>query len=331
MNVPIKSGLLALFVLLSSCADITRSLPPSGAGSSAPPAMLRQVLPTETDPAITIRFEAHIAINPSPTLAARNKLIVVLPATNGLASQYQKLLKLGSNKGFHVIGLNYPNSTTIDTFCGKNTDLSCFENVRKEIITGSERSTLVDVNAPNSIVNRLEKAVAYLSLQYPTEGWGQYLSNGHMVWSKVRLVGHSQGGGHAALMSKMYVMDRAVYLSSPADWNYIARGPAAWMSQKNLTPATNQYVFTHLQDPVVNYANMPAIVQAMGLSGAAVSVDTSAAPYANTRFLSTNAAPNTSTAVAQPYHSITVIDAAVPLASDGTAKFEPAWGYLVFP
>ena len=52
----------------------------------------------------------------------------------------------------------------------------CQWKVRREIITGVDTSPLVDVNAANSIVNRLEKLLSYLGAYYPKEGWGQYLS-----------------------------------------------------------------------------------------------------------------------------------------------------------
>jgi len=71
------------------------------------------------------------------------------------------------------------------------------------VISGTNTSPLLDVSTTNSIVNRAEKLLAYLDRQFPTEAWGQYLTSGSLDWSKVVISGHSQGGGHAGVLTKL--------------------------------------------------------------------------------------------------------------------------------
>lgn len=78
------------------------------------------------------------------------------------------------------------------------------------MITGEDVSPLVSVNAANSITGRLVSLLTYLNSNFPTEGWGQYLTNGQPRWDLITVAGHSQGGGHAGYLAKLVSLDRAV-------------------------------------------------------------------------------------------------------------------------
>lgn len=71
----------------------------------------------------------------------------------------------------------YPNSRSVARLCNfeepQNPD--CPRDVRLEIIDGSDRTDLVEVDRPNSIENRLIMAIAYLQENEPSEEWGQFL------------------------------------------------------------------------------------------------------------------------------------------------------------
>lgn len=149
-----------------------------------------------------------------------------------------------------------------------------------------------------------------------------------MDWSKVVLSGHSQGGGHAGVMAKLFEASRACYFASPPDWD---GGPADWMGKPNLTPASAQFGFTHLADPLVPYSQLSLIWQDVGLGapGSAVSVDGNSAPFSNSHILTTNASSpggNSDLAI----HSTTVADAFTPINPDGSPQFRPVWDYLCF-
>jgi hypothetical protein len=304
----------------------TAPIPPS----ATPPASVeRQVTPSATDAAITTADEPHVAINPAPSVAATGRLFVFLPGTGALPSQYRMILRVGAARGYHAIGLNYPNPTAVGVLCAADTDADCFWNVRSEVISGTNTSALLDVSTANSIVNRVQKLVAYLDRQFPTEGWGQYLAGGAIDWSRIVISGHSQGGGHAGVMTKLYAMSRACFFSSPADWRQVANVSATWTIRANITGASQQFGFTHVQDQLVPYAQLRDIWQAMGLSafGAPVNGDLQLPPYGSSHQISTSATP----VIDGAYHGSTVVDVATPKTLQGAAVFEPIWTYLCFP
>lgn len=291
------------------------------------------MVPSQTDAAIHTALDPHVAINPVATDNIAGTLLVVLPGTGGGPAQYRLILRTGAARGYHAIGLAYPNPRAVGALCGGSADTDCFWNVRREIVTGTDLSSLVAANAPNSIVNRLQKLLAYLHTQYPTEGWGQYLVNGTVDWSRIVVAGHSQGGGHAAVIAKLYSVNRGVYFSSPPDWDSLRGAPASWFARTGATEAGRQYGFAHLQDDLVPYAQLVPIWSVLGLQayGAPTSVDGSAAPYGNSHQLTTAAAPNYGGGSLFPLHGATVVDAATPLSGTGTPLFEPVWVSLCFP
>jgi hypothetical protein len=217
----------------------------------------------------------------------------------------------------------------VGVLCATDTDAECFWNVRREVISGTNTSALLEVSTANSIVHRLLKLVEYLDRQYPTEGWGQYLTSGAIAWSKVVISGHSQGGGHAGVLTKLYAMSRACYFSSPADWRLVAKEPAAWTFRANVTDVSQQFGFTHVEDQLVPYVHLRDIWEAMGLGafGAPVNADTRFPPYDSSHQLTTTATP----VLDGSYHGSTVVDAATPKTAQGAAVFEPIWTYLCFP
>lgn len=307
--------------------------PPPPPAAGRPASVERTVSPVAADAAVDTATEPHVAINPSPALAPSGRLFVMLPGTEGLPSMYRQVLRTGATRGYHTLGLNYPNPTAVGLLCINSADSACYWNVRREIVTGANLSPLVSVNGPNAIATRLARALAYLAQTQPDEGWGQFLQGGAVDWSKVTVAGHSQGGGHAAVIAKLFAVQRAVYFASPADWSNATSAPAAWIAgEPGQTPASRQYGFTHLDDPLVPYDQLSVIWQALGLAaaGGTASVDGAAAPYGNARLLTTRATPAPGLA-ASPLHGAPVLDAVTPLAGDGTPLFAPVWATLAFP
>ena len=302
---------------------------PTNAVVTLPSSVERQVTPSATDAAINTADEPHVAINPSPSVTAAGRLFVFLPGTGALPAQYRMILRVGAAHGYHAIGLNYANPTAVGVLCADDTDAECFWDVRREVISGTNTSALLDVSPANSIESRLQRLVAFLDRQYPTEGWGQYLTSGSIVWSKVVISGHSQGGGHAGVLTKLYAMSRVCLFSSPADWRLVANLPATWNVRANVTDAALQFGFTHVQDQLVPYTHLRDIWQAMGLGafGAPVNADVQLPPYGSSHQLNTTATP----VINGSYHGSTVVDAATPKTAQGAAVFEPVWTYLCFP
>lgn len=259
----------------------------------------------------------------------------MLPGTGAVARTYQDIVRLGARRGYHAIGLTYPNDEAIGTLCAASADADCAGRARLEVITGADASPLETVDPANSIDGRLRALLVYLDANYPSEGWGQYLNAGQVDWSLVTIAGHSQGGGHAGYMAKLRDLNRVVMFSSPADPGPSPGAPAQWLSLPDITPVARQFGFTHVGDTLAAFAIVTASWRTIGLDmfGPVTSVDGAPAPYANSHQLSTNAPPNPNPTgpTASPTHGAPVVDAVTPRDANGLPVFEPVWTYLAFP
>jgi len=312
-----------------------------------PPASVeRQVNATTTDSTVTtapLGNEApHIAINPSPSVTARGRLLVFLPGTLGRPANYTYILRAGATRGFHAVGINYPNQTAMGSYCQTSVDPECYWKARSVVIFGGGTPVVGQpaVSRSDSIVNRLEKLLAWLQANHPTEGWGQFLLADKTVdWSKVVLAGHSQGGGHVGVLAKSVSLSRAVYFSSPSDWYDTTDTPANWSRERpNVTPASRQYGFGSDNDLLVPNAYAFAHWNGIGLAVPAagpVLVDTATAPYSDSHQLRTARPFNPASTALDPqlkHHGVTVVDTSTPLDNDGKPLFDTSgvWAYLCF-
>jgi hypothetical protein len=328
---------LSLTFALASCGGgggDTQVLPPAPPPIDVTGAVERNVKPRDVDAAVTTALEDHVAITPATIVPAANKLIVFLPGTLGVPDLYRLILRSGASRGFHGIGLNYPNDTAVGTLCLGALDANCFWDVRREVITGQDLSAKVNVGVADAIVTRLTKLVTRLRTNFPAEGWGQYLkADGTLEWSKITVGGHSQGGGHAGVLTKLFAMNRACYFGSPPDWE-TGRGPADWLAFTNVTPASKQFGFASTTDSAVPYSELGAIWQAIGLNafGSVLAVDANTVSFGSTHLVSTNAAadPAAGNDPGNPSHGLTVRDAFTPKYSNGRPVFDPVWDYLCF-
>ena len=334
-------------------AIITLALAGCGGGGDSPPApaplpssVERQINATTTDSGITAApagAEApHVAITPSPAVSARGKLLVFLPGTQGRPTQYLYILRAGASRGFHAIGLNYPNQTAMGSLCQFSAEPDCYWTARRVVIHGGGTPVAGQsaVTTADAIVNRLYKLLGSLHATYPSENWGQYLAGGNTVdWSKVVLAGHSQGGGHAGVLAKEVALSRAVYFSAPEDWNEKADRPAPWTSSRpNVTPSSQQFGFGADADTLIPNAHASAHWDSLGLprpAGGPVLVDASTSPYSGSRQLRTALAFNPASTALTPAlknHGVTVVDTSTPLDGTGKPLFDTngVWDYLCF-
>ena len=283
----------------------------------------RSVAPSTAAGGLSDSFGNHVAA--APNGARVNRLFVHLVGTGGKPPSTVLVLREAATQGLHAIGLAYPNVPSVDSLCSSSSDAACHEKVRLEIIDGTDRTPLVAVDRANSIENRLATALTYLARQYPAEGWGQYLSNGVPAWGSVAISGHSQGGGHAAIMARDRVMARVCMFGSPGDRSNAFNAPAAWLTAPHATPTERYYGFTHQQDSQANTLRNWAAL-GMASLGAPVNVDSVGPPYVNSHQLTTNAVP----ALAGEYHGSVVVDRTTPLGVDGRAVFAPVWRQMCF-
>ncbi|MCM0001389.1 MAG: hypothetical protein NBV68_18610 [Erythrobacter sp.] len=269
-----------------------------------------------------------------PGTNRRNRLFVMLPGTDAPPRIYRLIARTGAQEGYHAIGLAYPNEDAIASVCGNSSRPDCSGEVRNEILTGQDTSPLVSVNRVNSIIGRLIELIAFLDRSFPSEGWGQYLVSGQPDWSRIAIAGHSQGAGLAGFLGKEVRLLRIGMFSGPNDPGPAAGQAALWTARPNITPAGDQFGFTHTADPLapiaVSSGNWVGI--GLGAFGGQVSVDGRSPPFDGSRQLVTSAPPNPNPTgpTASPQHGAPAVDSVTPIAADGQPLFRPVWVHMLF-
>jgi len=280
-----------------------------------------KVAPQITDRKIDNWLDFHyVAINNSrPPI---NKLFLFLPGSFGLPARHSLILETAANLGCHAINLSYPNSWTVGTLCQRSKNPDCHQLVRKEIIDGLTLTGKFTIGRANSIINRLVKLLLYLNEKYPQQGWLQYLEGEYPKWESIIVAGHSQGGGHAAIIAQENLVARVIMLGAPADYSPVLNGPAPWLSAPHITPNDRYYGFVHLQDE--GFENIKEAWDLLGLQGEMVNIDHHFPPLNNSRRLVTQ-----TPVTRKQYHGSVVTDGPTPKQSDGTPVFTRIWQYLI--
>ncbi|MDA8138652.1 MAG: hypothetical protein M0036_08355 [Desulfobacteraceae bacterium] len=327
--------LIWLFILTISSALIA-----CGGGSSSSPSSLGSagggntqlleafVAPTDTDPAISIDTGDHyISINPD--VSAKGKLFLFFPGTSAQPKGYTFIVQAAANNGYHAVGLAYVNDNTAYSLCNKTNDTLCPGNLHEEVLTGQDVSSVITVPVADSIENRLTKLLIYLNQQRPNDGWDQFLDSAdNILWNRIRVAGHSQGGSTAGYIATRFTVDRAIFFSSPYD--QVNNQMAAWIAAGNgASDPSRYYGFSHMNDQTVPWMIALANWTALNMNqfGDYLNVDSSSPPYNGSHMLSTNLPP-----VIQllGYHNITVVDSYTPLDATGQPVYLPVWQYLCF-
>lgn len=287
---------------------------------------LHSFQPSDTDPAITSPNSKHTAY--PPNAAAQQKLVVFFPGTYGWPALYSKFQEHASNQGFHVLGLSYPNSRTVNGMCSALPDTSCHLNARMEILDGTDRHTEIDISPANCIYNRLSKALAYLSDQFPDENWDQFFVDGEVQWNSIITSGHSQGAGHAALLGKLHQVDRVIQFAG-MDWIAALNRNANWVYWNGATSPENFFGFNHLEDELVGFDNQQTSWKNLGMGeiGSEVNVDENDAPFGNSQQLYTTAMASGTGATKN--HGSPVIDKHTPTLGNGDPAYASVWSYLL--
>lgn len=292
------------------------------AGQGGDDTPLLSVDPRQTDARLTEWIEPHLA-SVDPEVPANGLLFLFLCGSNGLPSRQTLITQHAASMGYHAINLRYPNSWTVGGLGRQSNDPNSHEHIREAIFEGVPCADLPQVREPDSIRNRLEKLLVWLA-QNQGPSWEQFLSAGKIRWSNTVVAGHSQGGGHAALIGKRQETHRVIMLGSPVDHN---RGiPSPWLSRPGATPASRHFGFAHQQDQ--GFDQIIASWEAIGLAqfGPVINVDRAMPPYGLTHQLTSNLpVPR------DKYHPSVVVDAVLPLTGNGAPAYLPVWNYLLDP
>jgi len=276
------------------------------------------VLPVSTDPAITGWFGAHYVAY-ATDITHRNQLFVYIHGQGGTGAGATELVKSAAELGFHAVGLTYPNDWSPFIVCG--TDAACPENLRREIIDGTDRTPLITVTRPNSLENRLIKLLVRLEVLHPGEAWTQFVNGEQLLWDQIVVWGHSQGGGNAAVIARHHVLARVCMSAPAADGG--PGNPAAWWAT-HATPDERYFGFCHTQDQL---STKVAFWDALGMDafGEVLDVVGSSPPYGSTHKLSASAAP----VIANQYHNSVVADNLTPRDANNVPIYKPAWQYMM--
>ena len=341
--------IVATVVAMLAVAACTTS-PSAGSGSGTGGPGQRAVDPRLTDPALPSELVfQNIAQAPSGTL--RNKLVLVFHGTGANPQAHTELINALATDGYHVAAVRYNAVLSATGGCPDVTqadDPDCHQNLRAETIFGQGVADpeghafdhqLLNITKTNSAMNRTLKLVNYMAATYPAEGWGQYLqrdANGactsvnttygtcNLDWTKVVLMGHSQGGSVALYMSSFYPVDRVGMLSGAYDAWDNGNGTlttANWVvARKSKIPVAKVTEFVHTKD--VGITRIRAVEKTLALSGAETNVLTSARPWGYSHRLITSITPTCPLDSSQS-HNATAQDLCAP---DG--QFVPVWRYV---
>lgn len=256
----------------------------------------------------------------------KNKLFLFFPGTGAVPFNYREILKHAANLGYHAIGLTYPNADAINQICLSTTDTSCHSRARLEVFDGTDRHSSVNVDSNNCIERRTLKLLQYLETTYPQENWGQYYSSNQIQWDKIILSGHSQGGGHAGIISKIKQVDR-VAMFAAMDWIVLLNRNADWITWNGPTPPESYYGFTHENDESVDFNKIQITWDNYGMNNFAdlVLTDTSNSPYMGSQKLYTLLTPANDPT---KFHGAVVADVYTPMISN-VPVYAPVWTYMI--
>ncbi|MDP1826852.1 MAG: hypothetical protein Q8L48_26505 [Archangium sp.] len=189
-----------------------------------------------------------------PPTGARGQLLVFLNGSGGAplagaAGLEHSWYGVARAEGLHVLGVSYRSGAAVATLC--QGDDACFEPTRVSQVTGvlqpGAASALSGLLADEGIEVRLVAALRGLAQRDPDGGWGDFLDSPdggatEVRWERLFVSGHSQGGGHAALLGKRHLVARVLMLASPCD--ALSDGQlASWLSDATgwVTPPSTRY------------------------------------------------------------------------------------------
>ncbi|MBL7699784.1 MAG: hypothetical protein JNK79_16575 [Chitinophagaceae bacterium] len=327
LNISTRVVLLSpLFIAMGCQKELKDKGSINGPSSSSNAVVTREywVTPSKTDPAITT-FQSQHFLQVQTGGVLKNNLVVYIPGTNRTPSSSKAFTIKAASMGYHAISLSYQNTTAGNPLCSPTGDLTCHERLRREVIDGIDRHASVVVTPTNSVINRLTKLLIYMAGLQPSQGWGQYIVNGQINWSKVIVAGHSQGGALAGVIGKFYPVKRVIMFSM-VDFLNNNQIPS-WEK----LPANNDKYFSLINqnDELVPWPRVKIVWNGTGWMtyGTYKNVDYTAPPYSNTHLLISNTkSPSTSV---DPYHNMTGVDSYIPKNAQGKYVYEKAWEYLL--
>jgi hypothetical protein len=175
-----------------------------------------------------------------PSGSARGTLVVVLNGSGSSPAQLtidpsRNLFTAALESGNHVLAIAYRSDVSLIAMCG-STRPDCYGPSRRTLLTGvfapGADSSLANIREDEGIIARIDQALRALITARPQGGWEAFINatattpSERIAWQRIIASGHSQGGGHAAYLGKLFPLVRVVQLSSTCDAP--AGVPAPW-------------------------------------------------------------------------------------------------------
>jgi hypothetical protein len=178
-----------------------------------------------------------------PTANPRGNLLIFLNGSGGsprgaIASATTNFFTVARDLGLHVLAVSYRSDDAVGLLCATAAMRDeCFLPTRTTILTGRYQPgtpmTLSGIAEHEGVYARVLAALVTLHREDPAGGWGAFFDPSMTAspeqairWPLVIASGHSQGGGHAALLGRRHALERVVALASPCD--NVAGVPASW-------------------------------------------------------------------------------------------------------
>lgn len=288
------------------------------------------VKPSTVNPKVRRRVQDHyIYINEQ--MPPNDKLFVFFAGSMGIPQEYQLILQAAAKLGYYAVGLTYRNALPVGAYCNSDTEGGCFRDVRKEIILGQDFSDKVRVSLDDGILHRLHDLLLYLHGQHPAQGWDRWLAADAPDWGDIIVAGHSQGGGMAAMIGKLYQVPRVLMFASPEDTKPDGT-PADWFADPGVTDPGNYYGFDQVNDQY--WSDNRANWKVLGLDafGGLLDIDAvEGGDFEQARRLHTFLLPSTGADSGRDTHGMVVRDLYTPVRSNGQAWFDydGTWAYMI--
>ena len=225
--------------------------------------------------------------------------------------------------GIHAIGVHYARGWFGKLCQPQPSDAYARGKIRLEAATGLDFSDELDLEQPDGAAERARQMLLWLVKENPQGKWEQFLTadQSEVRWDKVILTGSSHGSTTAARFAKHQKVARVVMLCGPRDQDQ------DWQALPSATPANRFFGFTHVLDSGWTGDHYCRSWELLGLQefGPIVDVDTTQAPYQNSRRLISAADVGGDAGRA---HSSVTPGRASPENEDGEKLFDPVWRYL---
>lgn len=225
--------------------------------------------------------------------------------------------------GLHYIQVHYANEWFGKLSPLAGSDDQYLGNIRLEAAIGKNLSPAVEIPRADSIAERAIQFVKHLSKTNPQGNWKQFLTSDgkDLIWEKVTLAGASHGSTTAARFAKQQRVGRVVMFCGPRDQLEV------WQGLPSATPANRYFGFSHVLDGGWTGDHYCRSWKLLSLQefGPIVDVDTTPAPFKNTRRLITAADVGKN---ADRAHGSVVPGKSAVKGADGKYLHEEVWKYL---